>query len=145
MFQSFSNVFGGKPQHKGGPVYREEKVSSPLENRATADRQPTYSKVFRWHLPDGQTKEPTCVEIIGTFTQWQKVPLLHDGKVDSWHATIHHIPGNKTHHYMLLVDGEPAQDKHCDGYAIPHGGQEEQFAIQTARGPRLFMLFAQTK
>lgn len=46
---------------------------------------------------------------------------------------------------MLFVDGKPAQDKHCDGLAVPHGAQEEHCALQTARGPRVFMLFAQTK
>ena len=46
---------------------------------------------------------------------------------------------------MLLVDGLPAQDKNCDGLAIPHGPQEQQYALTTPRGPRLFMLFAQTK
>jgi len=29
--------------------------------------------------------------------------------------------------------------------AIPHGAIEEGFAVNTARGPRLCMLFAQTK
>jgi hypothetical protein len=145
MFQSFGNLFGGKSQPKGGPVYREYKPASPLGGSSPADRKPTYSKVFRWRLPDGVTKEPMSVEIAGTFNHWQKVPLLHDSKVDSWHTTIHNIPGNKTHHYMLFVDGEPAQDKTCDGYAVPQGAQEEQYAIQTARGPRVFMLFAQTK
>jgi len=46
---------------------------------------------------------------------------------------------------MLLVNGQPANDKGCDGYALPQGDHEERYAIQTARGPRLFMLFAQTK
>ena len=145
MFQSFGKIFGGKPQSKGEPLHRGEKAASPSASRGPSDRQPTYSKVFRWRRPEGQTQEPARVEIAGTFTQWQKVPLLHDGKVDSWHATIHQIPGNKTHHYMLFVDGEPAIDQHCDGYAIPQGPHEEQFSIQTARGPRVFMLFAQTK
>lgn len=101
--------------------------------------------MFRWRLPDGQTQEPATVEIVGSFTHWQRVPLMRDSKVDSWHATLHHIEGNKTHHYMLLVDGKPAPDKNCDGYAVPHGPQEEQYALTTVRGPRLFMLFAQAK
>jgi hypothetical protein len=28
---------------------------------------------------------------------------------------------------------------------VPHGAQEETFALQTPRGPRVFMMFAQTK
>jgi hypothetical protein len=105
----------------------------------------TFTKVFRWRLPEVQTHGPATVEIAGTFTKWQKVPLLQAGAQDTWQVTLHEIPFNRTHHYMLFVDGKPAQDKHCDGLAIPHGPQEEQCALQTARGPRVFMLFAQTK
>jgi hypothetical protein len=58
---------------------------------------------------------------------------------------IHHIPGNRTHHYMLLVDGKPVDDQNADGMAVPHGAQEEQYQLMTARGGRVFMLYAQTK
>jgi len=116
-----------------------------MVSHAAANRKPTYSKVFRWSLPDGETAEPTSVEVVGSFTDWQRVPLLKDAKVKTWHATVQNIPGNKTHHYMLLIDGKPTMDKGCDGYALPQGDFEERYAIQTARGPRLFMLFAQTK
>jgi hypothetical protein len=119
---------------KGGPLVPEDKA-----------RPQTYTKVFRWRLPDGQTQEPATVEIVGSFTHWQKVPMLRDGVLDAWHVTLHHIPGNRTHHYMFLVDGKPAHDKHCDGLAVPTNAQEEQFQIITDRGPRVFMLFAQTK
>jgi hypothetical protein len=37
------------------------------------------------------------------------------------------------------------QYKTADGLAIPHGPQEEKHQLMTARGPRLFMLFAQTR
>jgi len=110
-----------------------------------AERTQTFAKVFRWRLPEGQTQKPATVEIAGTFTDWQKVPLSRDGVLDAWHVTLHQIPFNRTHHYMLFVDGKPVPDKHCDGLAIPHGLQEEQHALQTVRGPRVFMLFAQTK
>lgn len=96
-------------------------------------------------MPDGQMKEPSSVEIVGSFTKWQKVPLQRDGVLDAWHATVHHIPGNRTHHYMLLVDGEPAYDKTCDGMAIPHGFDEERFQLTTDKGPRVLMLFSHTK
>ena len=85
------------------------------------------------------------MEIVGSFNHWQRVALHRDGVLDAWHVTAHHIPGNKTHHYMLLIDGEPAHDKTCDGFAVPHGPQEERYAIPTDKGPRVFMMFAQTK
>jgi hypothetical protein len=89
--------------------------------------------------------EPTTVEIAGTFTNWEKIPLTRCRPADGWQLTLHQIPGHRTHHYMLLTDGKPVHDRHCDGLAVPQGKQEEQFAIATARGLRVFMLFAQTK
>jgi len=88
---------------------------------------------------------PVTVEIVGTFTNWQKVLLKRDNKMDGWHVTVPDVPAHKTHHYMLLVDGQPAHDKNSDGLAVPHGPQEKQYQLMTSRGPRLFMLFAQTK
>lgn len=111
----------------------------------SAPNKPVYSKVFRWTAPPELPQPPQTVEVIGTMTDWRKVPLLYDNKTHGWHAMIQNIPGNKTHHYMLLVDGKPTQDKNCDGLAMPQGAMEEQYAITTARGPRVFMLFAQTK
>ena len=145
MFESFGNAFSRKPPQKGGPVFPESSASSPLQPQSNGERKPVYSKVFRWCLPDGQTQNPATVEVAGTFNHWQKVPLIHDSAVGGWHVTLHHIPANRTHHYMLLVDGKPAQDKTCDGLAIPQGALEESFAIKTDRGLRLYMLFAQTK
>lgn len=63
----------------------------------------------------------------------------------SWQVTVDGIEANKTHHYMLLVNGHPANDKMSDGYAVPQGEAEKRYALTTPRGPRLFMLFAQAK
>ena len=145
MPQNFGNLIGRRTPQKGGPLIPEPPSGAPSLRRDSTDRRPTYSKVFRWRLPDGQTHDPTTVEVAGTFTHWQKVPLVRDGVLDAWHVTLHHIEGNRTHHYMLLVDGKPSYDKNCDGLAVPHGHQEEQFQLMTDRGPRVFMLFAQTK
>lgn len=127
------------------PRLREGKIPPPALARNTGERKPTYAKVFRWQLPAGKTAEPKTVEVIGSFTDWQRVPLLRHGGRDSWETTVPDIAGHRTHHYMLLVDGLPAPDKNCDGLANPHGPQEQQYALTTPRGPRLFMLFAQTK
>ena len=126
-------------------MFREPTPSSGHSPSQSQARPQTYAKVFRWRLPDGRTHEPKSVELVGSFTQWQKVPMLRDSALDAWHVTIHHIPGNRTHHYMFLVDGAPAHDKECDGLAVPSTPQEQQFQIMTDRGPRVFMLFAQTK
>lgn len=144
MFSSLGNMFGRKPAKKGGPVIPEPNHNgSPL--RRDTSRGTVYSKIFRWRLPDGKTQEPSTVEIVGSFSHWQKVPMVRDSVLDAWHVTVHHIVGNRTHHYMLLVDGKPTYDKTCDGLAVPHGADEERFQLQTDKGPRVFMLFGQTK
>jgi hypothetical protein len=134
---------GASPQ--SAPLKREGSTQSPRLPRNTGEPKPTYAKVFHWRLPAGQPNQPKTVEIIGSFTDWQRVPLHRAHGRDSWEATVPDIAGHRTHHYMLLVDGLPAQDKNCDGLAVPHGPEEQQYALTTPRGPRLFMLFAQTK
>lgn len=145
MFETLSNLFGGKPTTKGRPLYRESGPGSSPLSRDQGDRRPTFSKVFRWRLADGQTQDPEKVEVVGSFTHWQKTALMRDSVLDAWHVTLHHILGNRTHHYVLLIDGAPTYDKNCDGLAVPHGPDEERFAISTDKGPRVMMLFAQTK
>jgi hypothetical protein len=104
-----------------------------------------FSKVFRWYLPKEQTQLPTRVEVAGTFTDWQTMPMKRDNITGCWQLALHEIAGNRTHHYMVLADGKPVQDRHCDGLTMPQGPDEERFAITTVRGPRVFMLFSQTK
>jgi hypothetical protein len=143
MFQRIGNIFGRKPAPKSGPLMPEP-PSGPAQNDSQERRQ-TFSKVFRWRLPDGQTHDPATVEVVGSFTRWQKVALVRDGVLDAWHVTLHHLQGNRTHHYMLLVDGKPTYDKTCDGLAVPRGPEEERYQVMTDKGPRVLMLFAQTK
>lgn len=145
MFQYFDNFLGRKAPSKGGPLIPESYFSGSALRGNRSDRRPTFAKVFRWRLPDGQTREPASVEVVGSFTHWQKVPLKRDSAVDAWHVTLHHIPGHRTHHYMLLVDGKPAYDRNNDGLAAPHGLDEEKYQIMTDKGPRVYMLFAQTR
>lgn len=146
MFQRIGNLFGRKPAPtKSGRLIPEPSSGAGPERQEGSERRQTFSKVFRWRLPDGQTHDPTTVEVAGSFTHWQKVPLVRDGVLDAWHVTLHHIQGNRTHHYMLLVDGKPTYDKTCDGLATPRGPDEERYQVQTDKGPRVMMLFAQTK
>ena len=129
---------------KATPLIPERDASHRPQNHRENNKQ-VFSKVFRYRLPEGRTHEPKIVEVAGTFNHWQKVPLVHNGKLDGWHVTIHHIPGNRTHHYMMLIDGEATMDHSCDGLVPPHGHVEEHFVLNTERGPRVLMLFAQTK
>jgi hypothetical protein len=145
MSQSYGNFFERKPPQKSAPIFAEPPRKANGSALASAENRPTYTKVFRWRLPEGQTREPATVEVVGSFTHWQKVPLVRDGALDAWHATIHQIEGHRTHHYMVLVDGKPAYDRTAEGLAVPHGPQEEQYQLITPRGPRLFMFFAQSK
>lgn len=107
-------------------------------------RAATFTKVFRWQT-ETPGPQPISVAVVGTFNGWQKTPLKFDRTNGIWQLTLADIPGNCTHNYMLLVNGKPANDKNCDGLAIPHTDEEKQYALTTARGPRVFMLFSQTK
>jgi hypothetical protein len=142
MLSTINQFLGRTPVQKNAVMSRQPSGTASL--RAHRGQGHSYSKVFRWQLAEGQTA-PRSIEILGSFNHWQRVPLQRDGKLNSWHATVHQIPGNRTHHYMLLVDGKPVNDRNCDGLAVPHGVQEETYAMQTPRGPRVFMMFAQTK
>jgi len=145
MSQNFGNAFQKKSPHKTGPALPGTTSGLKVPAQKPAERRQSYSKVFRWRLPEGQTQEPATVEVAGTFTNWEKVPLLRDRALDGWHVTLHNLQCARMHHYMLLVDGQPVRDKFCDGLAVPHGPQEEQYQLMTDRGPRVLMLFAQSK
>lgn len=135
---------GSSPSQPAGHRPAHSHAAPAARPANGTDRRPTYPKVFRYKVPEG-APQPTTVEIVGTFSDWRRLSLSFDSRSHAWHLNVPDIPGNKTHHYMLLVDGKPTQDTHCDGLAMPQGFQEEQYALQTARGPRVFMLFAQTK
>jgi hypothetical protein len=145
MLNRFGNYFERNLPQKGSPLMQESSLESAIPRTFVQQQTAGFTKIFRWRLPDGQTGAPASVEIVGSFTRWQKLPLTRDSALDAWHVTIHHIPGHRTHHYMLLVDGKPAHDRNADGMAIPHGPVEEQYQLMTDRGGRVFMLYAQTK
>ena len=88
---------------------------------------------------------PVRVEVAGSFNGWQRVALKRDRVSGVWQVTLHDIPGNRTHNYMLLVNGRPVNDKLADGLAVPHTEEEKQHQLETPRGPRVFMLASQTK
>ncbi len=110
-----------------------------------AKKGPTFNKIIRWEPAPHHGAPPASVAVIGTFTDWQPAPLIKDPVGHGWHLALNHVPGNCTHHYMLLVDGQPAKDPNADGLAVPKTEQEKAWALTTPRGPRLFMLFSQTK
>ena len=115
-------------------------------HKSEAGKRPTtFSKIFRWQpdVPGGPL--PVLVEVTGTFNGWQRAALKRDRVSGVWQLTLADIPAHRTHNYMLLVNGKPVQDKSADGLAVPHSAEEKQHQLQTPRGPRVFMLFSQTK
>ena len=144
MYLDSDNLHDQKPAHEQGSTIHH--VPTRLAVRMPkSDRPQTFTKIFRWRSPAGRTHEPVTVEVVGTFTKWQKLPLVYDEAHQVWQVTLHDLPVNRTHHYMLLVDGKPVRDEQCDGLGIPRNAQEAQYALKTERGPRVLMLFAQTK
>jgi 1,4-alpha-glucan branching enzyme len=116
-----------------------------LSPGGAAKRPNTFTKNFRWQLEPPGSPMPVRVEVVGSFNGWQRIALKRDRVSGVWQVTIADIPGNRTHSYMLLVNGRPVSDPHADGLAIPHSEAEKQHAFTTARGPRVFMLASQTK
>lgn len=112
---------------------------------ASAPRGNTFSKIFRWQPAKPGDPAPAKVEMVGSFTGWQPKPFVFDKTTHTWQLTLNDVPGGRTHSYMVLADGHPAPDKNSDGYAIPHTDDEKHYALTTARGPRVFMLFSQTR
>jgi hypothetical protein len=151
MLSKLGNMLGRKPvkpvpQAVSLPSTPARATSaSPARRRNDSDPRQTYARVFRWRVQGDCIEMPVSVEVIGSFTRWQSVSLAHNLADNSWSATISSIPGNRTHHYMLLINGKPTFDSSCDGFALPHGFDEEQYALMTDRGPRVLMLFAHAK
>ena len=118
----------------------------PLQPEAEShDKRLGFTKMFRWPVPADQQPLPTTVEIVGSFTNWQKLSLVYDKVTRTWQVALHNVPGNQTHRYVLLVDGKPSYDKTCDGLTVPEGPDETKWQIATPRGPRVMLLFSQTK
>jgi hypothetical protein len=148
MLKTIGNLISRKPAKPATPSVPfptlNSNSASPMRRRQ-GDPRDTYARIFRWKLPAETSAPPTRVEIVGSFTRWQTVSLTHDPVQKAWSVTISDIPGKRTHHYMLLIDGEPYHDPACDGLVQPMGFDEEQFALPTGKGPRVLMMFAQTK
>ena len=104
-----------------------------------------FTKVFRWPAPADKTPQPTTVEVAGSFNGWRKVPLSYDPPTRTWQVTLNSIEGNRTHRFVILVDGKPSYDKTCDGLTTPQTPDETKYQIETAKGPRIMLLFAQAK
>ncbi len=104
-----------------------------------------FTKVFRWPVPAGQTPPPTAVEVVGSFSGWHKVPLSYDPPSRTWQVILNNIEGNRTHRYVIVVDGKPTYDATCDGLTTPQGPEEAKCQIATPKGPRVMLLFGQTK
>jgi hypothetical protein len=146
MFSAIGNLLGRKaPKPVATPsTHLPQQLRSSAPSRRREDPRDIYSRVFRFR-PTAGAEMPDSVEIVGSFTGWRTVALTHNPVENTWSVTIEGIPGKKTHHYMLLVNGKPVHDPACDGLAEPVGFDEEQFALTTERGPRVLILFAQTK
>src|SRR6185369_1293262 len=104
-----------------------------------------FAKVFRWPVPAEQTPQPKAVEVIGSFSGWRKVPLSYDPPSRTWQVILNDIEGNRTHRYVMLVDGKSSYDKTCDGLVAPQSPEETKWGIVTPRGSRILLMFAQTK
>jgi len=146
MIDAITNFIEGECGTKTGTSGARTTPTVPAFPEA-GKRQPRsgFTKVFRWPVPAGQTPQPTAVEVIGSFSGWRKVPLSYDSPSRTWQIILNNVEGNRTHRYVMLVDGTPSYDKTCDGLAAPQNPDEAKWQIATPRGSRVMLLFAQTK
>ncbi len=146
MFGSFTHFMTPKSDKQIRPSQAATAPRlAPKRETAWEGNQSGFSKMIRWPVPNEQTPQPTTVEVVGSFSNWQKVPLAYDKPTKTWTTTLSNIQGNHTHRYVILVDGKPSYDKTCDGLTAPQSPQEERYQIDTPRGPRVMLMFSQTK
>jgi len=127
------------------PVARITPIVPPFPEVRKGEQRTGFTKVFRWPVPADQTPQPTAVEVIGSFSGWRKVPMSYDPPSRTWQIILNGIEGNRTHRYVILVDGKPSYDKTCDGLAAPQTPDEAKWQIPTPKGSRVMLLFSQTK
>jgi hypothetical protein len=71
--------------------------------------------------------------------------LAYDKPTKTWTTTLSDIKNNHTHRCVFLVDGKPSYDASCDGLVAPDDPDETKWQIETPKGPRVMLLFSQTK
>ena len=145
MYNPFDNLAVGSARSNGNCAVLDSACDLTARRKSTNEHGTTFSKIFRWQPSDPHAPTPASVGLAGSFSDWRVVALTRDAVTNTWQVTLHGIPGNRTHRYMLLLNDEPVQDKNCDGLAVPEGFEEQQYQLMTARGPRILLLFAQTK
>ena len=146
MFNNYDNTIeGSQIQNDTDSTALDFEAEADALHKKTTERIPRFSRVFHWRPSGPGDPIPDSVQVAGSFTDWQRAAMTREAITNNWQIALHEIPGNKTHRYMLLVNGEPAYDKHCDGLAVPETFEEQQYQLITPRGPRVFLLFAQTK
>jgi hypothetical protein len=146
MIDGITNFFGSKGKTNTRPTRARIQATVPaFPDAGRREQRVGFTKVFRWPVPADQTPQPTTVEVAGSFNGWRKVPLSYDPPTRTWQIALNNIEGNRTHRYVILVDGRPSYDKNCDGLTTPQTPDEARCQIATAKGPRIMLLFAQTK
>jgi len=146
MIDAITNFIESKDRSRPRPPEARITPTARLCPEAEKREQRTgFTKVFRWPVPADQTPQPTTVEVAGSFNGWRKVPLSYDPPTRTWQIALNNIEGNRTHRYVILVDGKPSYDKTCDGLTTPQTPDEAKCQIATPKGPRIMLLFSQTK
>src|SRR5271157_3209051 len=137
MIDSLTNFIENKGRPRTRPPVASILPAVPRRPEAEKREQRTgFTKVFRWPVPADQTPQPAMVEVVGSFSEWRKVPLSFDPPSRTWQIIMENVGGNRTHRYVMLVDGKPSYDKTCDGLTAPQSPDEAKWQIATPRGPR---------
>src|SRR6266404_3715221 len=141
MIDTITNFIESKDRPRTRPpVARITPIVPPYPEVRKGEQRTGFTKVFRWPVPADQTPQPTTVEVAGSFNGWRRVSLSYDPPTRTWQIALNNIEGNRTHRYVILVDGKPIYDKTCDGLAAPQTPDEAKWGITTPRGPRVLLL-----
>jgi len=146
MIDGITNFF--ETRRRTGTKTSDARITPAVPAFAEAEKREQrfgVTKVFRWPVPAEQRPQPKTVEVVGSFSGWRKIPLSYDSPTKTWQVMLNDIEGNRTHRYVILVDGKPSYDKTCDGLVAPQSPDEAQWGIATPKGSRVLLMFAQTK
>ncbi|HEY5909506.1 MAG TPA: hypothetical protein VJA21_02760 [Verrucomicrobiae bacterium] len=146
MIDSITNYIENNHRPRTSPAALRFAPALPhLSESETRKGQAGFTRIFRWPVPAGQTAQPTTVEVVGSFSGWRKLPLSYDPPTRTWQLLLNNIEGNRTHRYVVLVDGKPSFDQTCDGMIAPQTPEEAKWSLATPKGSRVMLLFSQTK
>jgi len=141
----FNSMFDKKPPQKSGPIAWEPTRRSPLHRIIRRDAAKASPRFFAGACRMAKPWRPGA---------WKSSAPLRNGKRFRSLETARSTPGTsrsitspRIKRIIICCSwtGNRRRIKIATAWRLPRGPEEEQYTLLTDRGPRVFMLFAQTK